>query len=321
MPVNWPCFGVDGLARLAHHRLAMARVGWLFMLAMCGLPDAALGQSWADAYKAEDYGRAAELLQPIVMKQAQTMGADPAPDPAPASHLAVMYARGSGVLRDPILACALARLSEHVKGFVEVSVQNAAEMLAYKASLDESEQFVRAHCDTLTDRQQMAAAVSMSCFAFGLVDDVVVLGEHTLSFDRAGSGGSESAIQVSLQELECPGVILRLRARTIGPPPDAAPGVAARELLELIDWQGPQTIEGQLQYSLTRHFFELRGNELVPVAAVLHSLASWPTLGALAPDLEATFRVEMIRSGHIRWRLDGAPPKRGWIMLPEGDSR
>jgi hypothetical protein len=114
---------------------------------------------------------------------------------------------------------------------------------------------------------------------------------------------------------------MRLRIRTIPPPSDAAPGVGAREFLELVDWQGPQRIGDELRYSLTRHLFELRGRQLMSVATVLHSFATWPTTEALPPDFDASFYVEMIRSGHIRWRLDGAPPKRGWIMLPEGDSR
>ncbi len=161
MPVNCPWLRRRRVARLAHHRLAMARVGWLFVLAMCGLPHAALGQSWAEAYTAGDYARAAALLQPIVMKQQQRMGVDSAPDPAPARHLAVMYERGSGVVRDPILACALARLSDIVRRHVRVSVRNVGEAFAYKASLDESEQFVRAHCESLTDRQQHAAGLSL----------------------------------------------------------------------------------------------------------------------------------------------------------------
>jgi hypothetical protein len=281
---------------------------------MCGLSSPALGQSWTEAHTSGDYAKAAELLQPIVMKQVQTMGADPAPDPAPARHLAVMYARGSGVVLDPILACTLARLSDAVRGAVQVPQQSFDEMVAYKAVLDESEQFVRAHCEALTERQQLAASVSLSCLAFGLRDEVVVLGQQTLFIGRADSRASESAIHVSLQELGCPGVIMRLRARTIDPPPDAAPGVAARELLELVDWQGPQTVDGGLRYSLTRHLFELHGKELVTVAAVVQSVAGGPTLAALASDFDSRFHIEMIRSGHIRWRLDGAPPERGWIM-------
>ncbi len=299
----------------------MAKVGWLFVLAMCGLSNPALGQSWTEAHTAGDYARAAELLQPIVMKQVQTMGADPAPDPAPARHLAVMYARGSGVVRDPVLACALARVSDMVRGGVRVSIRSADEMFAYKAVLDESEQFVRAHCDVLTERQQQAAGFSLSCLAFGLRDEVVMLGQQTVFIDRAGSRASESAITVSIQDLDCPGMIMRLRARTIEPPPDAAPGVAPRELLELVDWQGPQSVEGGLRYSLTRHLFEVHGKELVLVAAVLQAVDSSPTIAALAPDFDTRFHIEMIRSGHIRWRLDGAPPERGWIMLPEGKSR
>ena len=66
--------------------------------------------------------------------------------------------------------------------------------------------------------------------------------------------------------------------------------------------------------------FELRGQKVESVAIEhLYSVDRWPP--ALPPDFDERFLLEMIRSGHIRWRLEGAPPKRGWIMLPEGESR
>ena len=66
--------------------------------------------------------------------------------------------------------------------------------------------------------------------------------------------------------------------------------------------------------------FELRGQKVEPVAPEqLYSVGKWPP--TLPADFDERFRLEMIRSGHIRWRLEGAPPKRGWIMLAEGDSR
>jgi hypothetical protein len=34
-------------------------------------------------------------------------------------------------------------------------------------------------------------------------------------------------------------------------------------------------------------------------------------------NLDARLSIEMIRSGHVHWKLDGKPPKRGWVMLPE----
>jgi hypothetical protein len=130
----------------------MLKLRFLGILVTCALPHTAAAQPWMDAYKAGDYARAARLLQPIIMKQQQGVDTDPA-DPGPARHLALVYARGSGVARDPILACALARLSDMVRQNVVVAqFRDAEEAFAYKAILDESEQFVRAHCEALTDR-------------------------------------------------------------------------------------------------------------------------------------------------------------------------
>ena len=67
--------------------------------------------------------------------------------------------------------------------------------------------------------------------------------------------------------------------------------------------------------------FELLKKELVPASDATLSLRSAPPVIGAPVDVDARLHVEMIRSGHIRWRLDGTPPKRGWIMMPEGESR
>jgi hypothetical protein len=284
------------------------------------LPAVAAAQPWADAFKAGDYSKAAELLQPIVVEQVQAMGAGADSDPAPARHLTVLYARGSGVSRDPVLACALARLSDmalHTR-----PPEPNQHPLAYKATMDESEAFVRANCEALTDRQQLAAGRSFGCFAFGLREGTLTIGERTVWVDRLGLRLSESEPDPPASVLWCSQVVARLEPRTIVPPADAAPGVVARSFVELLGWQGLQMAgDPSVRYVLTWTMFELRGKTLEP-AAVEHllSVTTWPS-PALPPDFDARFSVEMIRSGHIRWRLDGAPPKRGWIMLPEGDPR
>jgi hypothetical protein len=235
MRANCPCFGVEGLARLAHHRIAMARLGWLFALAICGFPNAALGQSWAEAHTAGDYGRAAELLQQIVIEQLQAAGGGLDLDPVPARHLAVLYARGSGVTREPVLACALARLSDmavHVR-----PPEPNQHPLAYQAMVDESERFVRANCEALTDRQQLAAGRSLGCFTFGMREGTLTIGEQTVSFDLLGLRLNESADDPSARELWCLQLVARIDSRTVTPPSDAAPGVLARSFVELLGWQ------------------------------------------------------------------------------------
>ncbi len=76
-----------------------------------------------------------------------------------------------------------------------------------------------------------------------------------------------------------------------------------------------------MRYFLQWRMYELRGDKIDVVAMEhLDSLGTWPQT-ALPSDFDARFSVEMIRSGHVRWRMAGAPPKRGWIMLPEESTR
>jgi hypothetical protein len=49
---------------------------------------------------------------------------------------------------------------------------------------------------------------------------------------------------------------------------------------------------------------------------------TWPGPVPDGPfDFDARFTIDMIRSGHVRWKWDGAPPKRGWLMSAEESAR
>jgi hypothetical protein len=150
----------------------------------------------------------------------------------------------------------------------------------------------------------------------------LAIGDQTVWVGRTGPRLSESADDPPASNVWCLQLVARLESRTIVPPADAAPGVVARSFVELLGWQAMQMAgDASMRYVLTWTMFELRGTALEPVAIEhLLSIAAWPGV-ALPPDFDARFSVEMIRSGHIRWRLDGAPPKRGWIMLPEKEER
>ena len=120
----------------------------LMILAVCTLPCAAAAQPWADAYRAGDYRKAADLLHPVVIDQHLNL----ATDPAPARHLAILYARGLGVARDAIAACSLAQISDmaaHMGG-----IKYADDVVAYEASLEESQRFMRGHCEGLTAQER-----------------------------------------------------------------------------------------------------------------------------------------------------------------------
>jgi hypothetical protein len=74
-------------------------------------------------------------------------------------------------------------------------------------------------------------------------------------------------------------------------------------------------------YVLRWQLYEVRGKKVEVVAGEMFDETDhWPEPG-LIQKFDERFSLEMIRSGHIRWRLDGAPPKRGWIMLPDERSR
>jgi hypothetical protein len=73
------------------------------------------------------------------------------------------------------------------------------------------------------------------------------------------------------------------------------------------------------RYVLSWQLFELRGKKLELAALVgLDVSDAWPA-PALPPDFDKRLTLEMIRTGHVHWKIDGGPPKRGWVMLPETD--
>jgi TPR repeat protein len=72
------------------------------------LPSATGAQTWSEAYRAKEYERAAELLHAIVAEAEQP---DTSVPPEPFHHLALLYANGHGVPRDPIIACTLAQMA------------------------------------------------------------------------------------------------------------------------------------------------------------------------------------------------------------------
>jgi hypothetical protein len=296
----------------------MLAVRLVFLLAGCVIPCAAAAQPWAEAVKAGDYRRASELLHPIVIEQHQNR--DATNDPAVARQLADMYARGLGVPRDPIVACALAQAAEMAFSMVPEVVNSIQDIHAYQAREKEWERFVRGYCGVLGQHDQHVAGRVFGCLTFGLPAPVLTVGAQTVWVALSGFSLTEGADKRFVVDLDCPQLVARLRALTIDSPADAAPGVKPRLFVEMLTWHYGGEQAGSSKFALNWQMFELRGQKIEPFAIEhLYSVAKWPP--ALPPDFDERFRLEMIRSGHIRWRLEGAPPKRGWIMLPEGESR
>lgn len=285
----------------------------LVVAAMCAAPTPGLSQSWAEAYKAGDYQRAATLLHPIVAESfARDVYAD---DPEPARHLALLYGRGLGVERDPIAACALAETSASA---AQLSAPRYAhDVPAYARLLANAERFVEETCGGLPSEERLIASRSIGCYGFGMPERVLAVGGQQVRIGRRGIGLAGAAID-SLVELPCPLAVVDVSTRSVGPPGNAAPGVRGRHFIELFTWHladDPVTL--MRGYQLQWHALEVSSTRVwhdstQPVVTV----PGWPGPG-LPPGVSAP-SLEMIRSGHVRWRFDGDPPKRGWIMAAGG---
>lgn len=290
------------------------------ILALALFPHSAVAQPWVDAYGAGDFGRAAHLLQPVVIDQAMDVSLG---DPEPARLLALLYAEGRGVPRDAIAACSLARAAEIA---TQMSAARYARQPAdYEAALAESQAFVHRHCESLPERERVAADQSIGCFAFGMPESVLPLGGHMVRLGRAGIALADAPAETLMG---CPLLVARARSLTLSPPADAAPGIQPRHFIELLAWRGgrPARDGGLLSdaapvYTLSWVLYELRGDTL-ELAFMTDFLSSdaWPA-SALPADFDDRFELQMIRSGHIRWRFEAAPPQHGWIMLPEKSTR
>lgn len=294
----------------------MIRLSLLVTLLLPGVASTVSAQAWADAYRDHKYEVAADLLHPIVADLARP---DAEPDPEPFRVLTTLYARGLGVAADPIAACALAQLAQLAAHMLAPKYAN--DVGAYEAATKEGERFQQEHCVSLSMDEITAATYSMGCFAFGMLEQIVELGPHTVRIGRAGIALVDKADQ-QLPLVNCPRVIARVRTTSLQPPENAAPDVRARHFVEIFSWRGGGSErDDTIRYFLGWDVYEVRRGKLDLVAMEnLQAVSAWPR-AALTADLDARFHVEMIRSGHVRWRLDGTPPKRGWIMLPEEASR
>ena len=283
----------------------------------CLLPSAASAQPWHELYERGDYERAAHLLQEMVSDpEYQMSGADP----LPLRVLAVLYAGRRGVEQDPIVACGLARDAE---AMTHMSAPGAPlltldDHLRYKAYLDEAEEFAASLCGRLSHEDLLAASRARGgCYGFGIREQVFALGRRSVRFGRDGLTIDGAPLR-DLHGLGCPLSVVRVRAVSIESPEGAASGVAARDFIEFVAWQQRSDERTRTRrYVAEWQVYELGRNGLASWAtADVAETARWP--GVLLPaDVDAHVTMQMVRSGHVRWRIDGTPPKRGWLMLPE----
>ena len=287
----------------------------LLVLVGCLLPSPAAAQAWLDAYSAREYARAAALLHEIVTDPDFV---ESGRDPLPIRHLALLYANGLGVAPDPIAACALARDAEEATHMAPPTkpLRTRQDNEEYRARLEEATEFAIAHCVTLSATDLTAVSESRGgCYGFGMPEQVVVVGGNSVRIGRAGIALAETPDR-DRHSVMCPAAIGRVRPISIEPPEDAAPGVAARHFIEVVLWRSGRRARTPV-YVAFWQFYEVSQNLVrVVTEETLEEAAHWP--GAVVPiNFDARLTIEMIRSGHVRWRIDGAPPRRGWLMLPE----
>jgi hypothetical protein len=312
------------LARISHAGGPVPAARVLIALLLCTMPVTARAQPWAEAYGTGDYGQAANLLHEIVIDSAlRYLIPD---DPAPARHLAALYSQGLGVERDPIAACTLAQWADMAAQNIRIPDGLPDPVAAYRQAVQENERFVSYHCGLLTDDERLAASRSLGCFAFGMPEQDLVAGRQTVRIGRQGLFLLDTQGRAAADPTDvfgCFMAIAAVRVRSIAPPPDAAPGVTGRHFVEVFGWLRNLPEHGERPaYTLHWTSHEIRTNAVEPVVLLeqVGAADGWPPPGR-PPDLDIRLTLEMIRSGHVRWRIAGDPPKRGWIMRREEDTR
>jgi hypothetical protein len=245
-----------------------------------------------------------EQLQAIVAEQVR-VGATFFP-PGPARRLSALYAVGGVVPRDLVLACSLASYAQVMAG-------------------ERTERY-DAVCDTLAEPERSAARNLFDCFLFGLEPGAMRVGSDTVIVDRLGLRLAETDPAGDHRNFwgggTCGPLVARLQSRTVTPPDGAAPGVRSRSFVDLLTWRtmGMAT-EPAVRYILHWTMFEVQSGKVkMLLDAPIRTATTWPR-PALPPDTDSAITLEMVRSGNVRWRHDGAPPMRGWLLIEEGDAR
>ena len=280
-------------------------------------PASASAQAWSDAYTAGNYEKAVDLLQQSVIDATQDMLMSGPPEPY--RHLALMYADGRGVSKNEMTACSLAQMAG-IATMMTAPNRYGADIPAYDAAVKHSEEFTRTHCEPLMPDDRLTAGRSMGCFAFGMPEETAIVAGRSVRIGRRGISVADSN-EEPWELYGCPQLVARVRTTSLAPPEDAAPGVAARHFIEVFSWS-VGTKDASRVYVLRWDLFEVADKRLHLFAAsdALVTRSSWPGRG-LPTEVENGLTLEMIRSGHVRWKLACAPPKRGWLMVGEGVQR
>jgi len=288
----------------------------LTLVISCAVPAVASAQSWLEAYQAGEYAKAANLLYEIVSQPDYVFRGDP----GALRLLAEMYRDGQGVPRDPIGACSLAQDAEMATLMAPPArpIENMQDVEAYQGGQKQARDFAAAVCGALSGPDALTASRwRAGCYGFGMPEKTIAVGAKSVRVSRSGVGLAGAAGRDMTDLLDCPLAIAVVRIRTIDVPENAAPSIAPRHFVEIFAWRRNSAPGGaDDRFRLAWQMFEIQSKEVMPMLPET-ILAASSILQDLPPGFDARVTVQMIRSGHVLWRIEGAPPKRRWLMLPD----
>ena len=241
-------------------------------------------------------------------------------DPAAFRLLAQMYKHGLGVPRDPIGACSLAQDAELATMMAPPArpIESMQDIEAYQAREKQAQEFAAAVCGALSGPDALTAARWRGgCYGFGMPEETITVGAQSVRVSRSGIGLAGKVGRDMADLLMCPFAIALVRTRMIDVPENAAPSIGPRHFVEVFAWRRNRTPAGPDDpFTLTWQMFEIGNKEVTPMLP--ETILAAPSIAqGLPPGFDSRVTVQMIRSGHVLWRLEGAPPKRGWLVLPE----
>jgi hypothetical protein len=292
-------------------------IAYFLTLVVVGtLPGVASAQPWREAYQAGEYTKAGNLLHEIVTDPDKVLHGDP----DALRVLAEMYRDGLGVPRDPVGACSLAQDAELAAQMAPPArpMQTMDDALAYQALQTQAHEFATAICGTLSGADLLAAGRSRGgCYGLGMPEETVRLGDRSVRLSRSGIvlAGAPDGDMGGL--FGCHIAIALVRSRTVDVPENAPASTGPRHFVELFAWRRNLVAKGgDGTFALSWQLFEAQGKEMMPRLPFDLVLATSSIPQGLPPGVEAGLTLQMVRSGHVLWRVEGAPPKRGWLLLP-----